>query len=53
MSKLDGRKVFHLQREIIRMEAIRHWQDGMSVPELASKYSTHKSCVYRWVARRL
>ncbi len=30
MSKLDGPKVSHLQREIIRMEAIRHWQDGMS-----------------------
>lgn len=38
MSKVDGRKVPHEVREVIRMDAIQKWLDGATVKSLAEEY---------------
>lgn len=51
MSRVDGRKVSHEVREAIRIEAVQKWLNGVSVSSLANEYSTHRSCIYRWIDR--
>ena len=51
MSRVDGRKLSHVVRESIRMEAIQKWLDGASVKAISELYSTDHTCVYDWIHR--
>ncbi len=51
MSRIDGRKLSHQVREEIRYQVINEWLSGTIISELAVKYCTDKSCIYRWINR--